>query len=62
MNEQLRNWHPTPAEVKDIVREMRPLNQELARREHAAITTAAAAGSGVARRSYGSARAGAGSR
>lgn len=30
-NQELRNWHPTPAEVHRIVVEMRPIIQEFAR-------------------------------
>ena len=33
MDEKLRNWHPTPTEVKAIVRELRPLISEFGRRD-----------------------------
>jgi hypothetical protein len=33
MDEQLRDWHPNPGEVADIVRELRPLIAEIARRD-----------------------------
>lgn len=30
--QELRNWHPTPAEVQRIVVEMRPIIEDFARR------------------------------
>ena len=42
MNEQLRDWHPTPAEVNEIVRELRPLIRDLAQRDREALALAAA--------------------
>ena len=37
MDDKLRNWHPSPAEVKAIVRELRPLISEFARRDAESI-------------------------
>jgi hypothetical protein len=39
VDENLRHWHPTKQEVEAIVREVRPLIRDLARREQAAITS-----------------------
>ena len=40
MDERLKNWHPTPAEVKAIVHELRPIIHELARRDNERIAVA----------------------
>jgi hypothetical protein len=37
MDERLRNWHPTKREVDAIIREVRPLIRDLARRDQEAI-------------------------
>jgi hypothetical protein len=37
MEEQLRDWHPNPGEVAAIVRELRPLIAEIARRDSKAL-------------------------
>ena len=37
MDERLRNWHPTQQEVDEIVRSLRPLIRELARRDQEKI-------------------------
>ncbi|MEA3076077.1 MAG: hypothetical protein QOF60_985 [Actinomycetota bacterium] len=38
MDERLRHWHPTKQEVEAIVREVRPLIRDLARRDQEAMT------------------------
>ena len=42
MDERLKNWHPTEAEVDEIVRELRSLIRDLARRDAAKIDRSAA--------------------
>jgi hypothetical protein len=37
MDDRLRNWHPTKVEVEAIVREVRPLIRDLARKDQEAI-------------------------
>jgi hypothetical protein len=37
MDERLKNWHPTKAEVEEIVRELRPIIRDLARQEAASM-------------------------
>ena len=39
MDERLRRWQPSQAEVDDIVRSLRPLIRELARRDQEKIAT-----------------------
>jgi hypothetical protein len=38
VDETLRHWHPTKQEVEAIVREVRPLIRDLARRDQEAMT------------------------
>lgn len=42
MDEKLRAWQPSPSEVAAIVRELRPLIAELARRDTRALAAIAA--------------------
>lgn len=42
MDERLKNWHPTEAEVDEIVRELRSLIRDLARRDAIKIERPAA--------------------
>lgn len=44
MDDRLRNWHPTQAEVREIVAELRPLIHEMARHEQAVVGVAGGAG------------------
>jgi hypothetical protein len=37
MDERLKNWHPTKAEVEAIVQELRPIIRDLARQEAAMV-------------------------
>ena len=39
MDDRLRKWQPTQAEVDEIVRSLRPLIRELARRDQEKIAT-----------------------
>ena len=39
MDERLRKWQPTQAEVDEIVRSLRPLIRELARQDQEKIAT-----------------------